>query len=208
MLDQLGRDLTSLRAAHIPAIGWFRHVRTSLGISRRDVAEREGISQQAVAQFEASEAAGTIQLNKLASLADLLDCHLMYGLTPTDPIVIQRVAEVSKNRPINYENDQEPARPEFLQQSGVPRGGWLKAMRVLLGFSRREIADAMKLSKSTIADYEMTEATGQIRLNTLRKAAAGFGCEVVYFLANNPSFAPTFLNRFFPAPEAENKTVE
>lgn len=65
-----------------PHKGWIRAIRDALGMSSRELAERLGVSQQAVADFEATEQRGTIQLDTLERVAEALECELRYFLIP------------------------------------------------------------------------------------------------------------------------------
>ncbi len=66
-----------------PPRGWVRAVRSSLGVSMRQLAGRMGASSSStVAQVEAGEANGSITLRRLRAAADALDCDLVYGLVP------------------------------------------------------------------------------------------------------------------------------
>src|SRR5258708_34952405 len=98
MLDQLGADLSGLRARNIPAWGWLWTVRKASGLSTREIGEAEGISARAVSLFEYSEAHGRIQLGKLASLADILGCQLVYAVTSFKPCGILQMQEVLARR--------------------------------------------------------------------------------------------------------------
>jgi len=55
-------------------------------MSSADLAVRLGVSQQAVGEFERSEAQDTIKLETLRRVADALDCDLAYYLVPRMPL--------------------------------------------------------------------------------------------------------------------------
>ncbi|HKB89282.1 MAG TPA: helix-turn-helix transcriptional regulator [Opitutaceae bacterium] len=199
MLDQLGADLSGLRARNIPAWGWLWTVRKASGLSTREIGEAEGISARAVSLFEYSEAHGRIQLGKLASLADILGCQLVYAVTSFKPECIQQMQEVAARRKKPLDVSKEPSIPQYLEKSGMPPGGWLKRMRLCLGYSRADVAKKLGISRESIVKFEETEARGTISLNSLRKVAAAIDCELIYFLTNNGTVAPTFINRLIPA---------
>jgi predicted DNA-binding mobile mystery protein A len=84
-LSQLDEALTPFRGLHRrppPRQGWIRTIREGLGMSLRQMAERAGLSKTAARSAEANEAKGTIQLKSLRTLADALDCDLVYALVP------------------------------------------------------------------------------------------------------------------------------
>lgn len=62
--------------------GWVRAVRTALGMSASQLANRLGVTQQAVANTERNERSGTVSLVTLAKVADALDCELVVEFQP------------------------------------------------------------------------------------------------------------------------------
>src|SRR5665647_1795046 len=78
-----------------PAAGWVRALRDALGMTAQDLAARMGVSRVAVNKLEASEQAGTVQLDTLARAADALGCDLVYALVPRVPLEeqVRRQAE-------------------------------------------------------------------------------------------------------------------
>ncbi len=55
-------------------------------MSRKDLATRLKVSESSVARLEASERAGTAQLDTLRRAADALGCDLVYALVPRRPL--------------------------------------------------------------------------------------------------------------------------
>lgn len=82
-----------------PPRGWLRALRETLGMPRTELARRLGVSGQAVAKLEASEADSSIRLDTLRRAAAALDCTLVYALVPNrslDEIVDRRANEVAR----------------------------------------------------------------------------------------------------------------
>jgi predicted DNA-binding mobile mystery protein A len=69
-----------------PEGGWIRSVRQSLGMSTRQLAQRIGVERATAAEFERSEAAGTITLNTLEKAASGLGATLVYALVPNQSL--------------------------------------------------------------------------------------------------------------------------
>lgn len=65
-----------------PAGGWLRAVRQALGLAQASVAGKAGITQQAYAQLERGETAGTLSVGNLQRAAEAMDCDLVYFLVP------------------------------------------------------------------------------------------------------------------------------
>jgi len=66
---------------HVPS-GWIQTVRLALGMSLRQLAERLGLSTNALAKYEQNEQNGSISLGTLAKAAEALDMELVYYLRP------------------------------------------------------------------------------------------------------------------------------
>jgi predicted DNA-binding mobile mystery protein A len=69
-----------------PHSGWIRAIREGLGMSARELGIRMGVTQQAVAEIERSEAVGTIRFETLVRAAEALNCDVAYVLVPRQPL--------------------------------------------------------------------------------------------------------------------------
>jgi predicted DNA-binding mobile mystery protein A len=65
-----------------PVRGWIRAIRSALGMTSAQLADRLGIKQPSVVALEQSEAKGTIELATLHRVAEALDAKLVYALVP------------------------------------------------------------------------------------------------------------------------------
>lgn len=63
-----------------------------------------------------------------------------------------------------------------------PAKGWIRAIRDALGMSSEQLARRVSVKSQSIDDWEKAEASGSITLNTLRRAAEGLDCTLVYAL--------------------------
>ncbi len=84
-LKQLDRSLTSFRPAVAvarPVKGWVRAIREAIGVTSADLARKMGTSRQLSLQQEKAEAEDRITLKSLRTLANALDCDLVYALVP------------------------------------------------------------------------------------------------------------------------------
>lgn len=106
-LDETLARFTAFRDNPPPQRGWVRAVREALGMSRRQLGERMGVSTSRVWMLEKDEAAGKVTLNTLRRVAEVLDCQLMYALVPNSSlsdtaakrarsVAMQRVGYVDK----------------------------------------------------------------------------------------------------------------
>lgn len=86
--QMLDRRLTSWKSVDtaVPPRGWLRAIREALGMPLAEVARRTDMSLQRIAQIEASEANGSVQLDTLRRAAEALDCTLVYAIVPRDSL--------------------------------------------------------------------------------------------------------------------------
>lgn len=61
-----------------------------------------------------------------------------------------------------------------------PPSGWLKAIRVSMGLSLRQLAKRMKVSLRTVASIEKNEAEGKASLAGIERSARAMECRLVY----------------------------
>ena len=97
-LEQLTDTLKGVRVPHRPPTGWIRAIRTTLGMTTRQLAERLGVGQSTALALEKSEADDRITLHSLRRAAEALDCELHYVLVPRRPLtetVEQRAKEAA-----------------------------------------------------------------------------------------------------------------
>ena len=64
----------------------------------------------------------------------------------------------------------------------VPRGGWLKTIRVAREAAQSELAARLGCARQAWAQFEASEARGAISIASLRRAADVLGCDLVYYL--------------------------
>ena len=81
-LDRRLAPYLAARASARPSRGWIRALRQGLGISSGELARRLGTSRQLPLQLEAAEAEDRITLKSLRTVANALDCDLVYALVP------------------------------------------------------------------------------------------------------------------------------
>lgn len=81
-ITHVERNLSHVSVPIRPANGWIQAIRTSLGMTSRQLAARIECSQSTLAALEKSEAEDRITLQSLRKVADALDCDLQYVLVP------------------------------------------------------------------------------------------------------------------------------
>jgi predicted DNA-binding mobile mystery protein A len=81
-----------------PRGGWVLAIRTALGMSAADLAQRMGTTETAVLSLERNERAGRARFDTIARAADALGCDLVYVLVPRtslDAIIDDRARTVA-----------------------------------------------------------------------------------------------------------------
>jgi predicted DNA-binding mobile mystery protein A len=81
-LDASLQRLSPLIGITTPPKGWIRAIRDALGMTARQVANRLGVAQQAVARIEKEELAGSVTIKTMRRVAESLDCVFVYGFVP------------------------------------------------------------------------------------------------------------------------------
>lgn len=66
-----------------------------------------------------------------------------------------------------------------------PAKGWLRAIRDALGMTAAQLGQRIGVSQPRISALEKAEVEGTVTLATLRQAAEGLGCTLVYALVPN-----------------------
>lgn len=127
----------SLVTRKVPARGWLKLIRESLGLTERQQAQRLGITGSTLHKSEQAESDERITLKQLRKLADGLDCELVYALVPRRPltdvvherartIALEEVGGVAHSMSLE---DQRPAAERIRKQverrtEDLLRGRW------------------------------------------------------------------------------------
>jgi len=62
----------------------------------------------------------------------------------------------------------------------IPPTGWIKAVRLALGMSLKQLANRISITKQSVQEMEQREKDGSISLKSLREAARALDMELVY----------------------------
>lgn len=83
LLDRTAKQLAEIEA---PPKGWIAAMRAALGMSAEYVAQRKGVSRNAVYQAERSEKDGAVSLKQMEQLAAAMGGKFVYAIVPHDRI--------------------------------------------------------------------------------------------------------------------------
>ena len=85
----LDRRLAALRQVDDlarPPRGWIKAVREAIGMTTAQLAARTGVSQSRIPRIEQGEVHGSVTLKTLRTIAEGLDCTLVYAIVPNRPL--------------------------------------------------------------------------------------------------------------------------
>jgi predicted DNA-binding mobile mystery protein A len=103
-IDQLDRKIkpfARLKKNDISAEGWIKVLRTSLGITLFQLAEKMNISRQNLHEMERREPTGNITLKKLDEAAKAMDMQLVYAFVPNDGSLDELIERKAKELATN-----------------------------------------------------------------------------------------------------------
>ena len=87
LVQQLDQKLDTFKGTEmilIPPKGWINAIRTTLNMTRDQLGTKLGLTKGAIQKIEEREAAGTITINKLRYVGDVIDMQFVYGFVPKD----------------------------------------------------------------------------------------------------------------------------
>jgi predicted DNA-binding mobile mystery protein A len=99
-----------------------------------------------------------------------------------------------------------PLRP--LANATRPSRGWIRAVREALGMTTAQLAKRMDVSQPRIVELEKAEASGNITMRSLERAAEALGCQVVYALIPREPLTTTLEERALQVAERQLSSVE
>jgi predicted DNA-binding mobile mystery protein A len=83
ILDRSAERLNDLQP---PDKGWISAMRMALGMSAEQVAQRKGVSRNAVYQAERSEKDGAVSIKQMEQMAAAMGGHFVYAIVPNAPV--------------------------------------------------------------------------------------------------------------------------
>ncbi len=82
-----------------------------------------------------------------------------------------------------------------LKEVVMPPTGWVKAVRLALGMSMRQLAARLGTTKQSVQEMERREENGSITLKSLRQAASALDMELVYGLVPKDGSLEALIDR-------------
>lgn len=87
LIEQLDKKLEPFQKTDlviIPDKGWIHTIRTTLNMTMAQLGTKLKITRQGVKSIEENEAKGSISINSLKEIGNVLDLKLVYGFVPKD----------------------------------------------------------------------------------------------------------------------------
>lgn len=130
LLDQKLQAFQPLQEESLPAIGWIRFVRQSIGMSLRQLGERMGIKPQSVSDIELREADGKVTLATLREAAEALDMRVVYAFVPKQGTMSEMVRRQA--RKLAEDAVARTSISMSLEEQSVPREELLREVDYLV----------------------------------------------------------------------------
>lgn len=83
-LDQKIKPFQKTENVIVPDKGWVNTIRTTLNMTMVQLGTKLGVTKQGVKKIEESEAKGSISINSLKEVGNVLDLKLVYGFVPKE----------------------------------------------------------------------------------------------------------------------------
>lgn len=85
-LSEYLKSLSALKQVNLPSKGWVRAIRDGLSMSRRQLANRLGLSTSRIQRLEQDEVSGAVTIKTMRRTAEALDCVFVYALLPRESL--------------------------------------------------------------------------------------------------------------------------
>jgi len=89
-----------------------------------------------------------------------------------------------------------------------PSRGWVRAIREALGMTTGQLAKRMTVAQPRIVELEKGEASGNITVQSLERAAEALGCRLVYILVPEKRLTDTLRERASAVADGQLAAVE
>jgi predicted DNA-binding mobile mystery protein A len=95
-----------------------------------------------------------------------------------------------------------------LRDVARPSRGWIRAIRETLGMTTRQLAARLGIKQPSLVELEKGEASGNITVKSLERAAEAMGCRLVYALVPTKPLVRTIEERALKVARQKLAAVE
>jgi len=92
-LDAQLQKFSEFKALPFPSEGWIQKIRSAMGMTAEQLANRLGVSRPRVHRIEKDEVAGALTIRTMREVAEALDCVFVYALVPKSSLESMVVAQ-------------------------------------------------------------------------------------------------------------------
>jgi predicted DNA-binding mobile mystery protein A len=96
----------------------------------------------------------------------------------------------------------------FADEAIRPSRGWIRAIREALGMTTAQLARRLGVHQPRVIELERGEATGNITIKSLERAAEALGCRLVYALVPQERLADTIRKQASRVADRQLASVE
>jgi len=100
LIEQLDRKLEPFQKTEqvlVPNKGWVNTIRIALNMTMAQLGNKLNITRQGVKKIEESEAKGSISINSLKEIGEILDLKFVYGFVPKEGSIDNLVSLKAEN---------------------------------------------------------------------------------------------------------------
>ena len=100
LIEQLDRKLEPFQKTEqvlVPNKGWVNTIRIALNMTMAQLGNKLNITRQGVKKIEESEAKGSISINSLKEIGEILDLTFVYGFVPKEGSIDNLVSLKAEN---------------------------------------------------------------------------------------------------------------
>jgi len=80
------KSISNFKEVSLPKKGWVRAIRDGLHMSRRQLANRLGLSTSRIQRLEQDEVSGAVTIKTLRRTAEAMDCEFVYAIIPRNSL--------------------------------------------------------------------------------------------------------------------------
>lgn len=96
----------------------------------------------------------------------------------------------------------------FVKAAARPARGWVRAIREALGMTTAQLAKRLGVHQPRVIELERGEASGNITVQSLERAAEALGCRLVYVLVPEKPLIDTIRERASKMADQELAAVD
>jgi predicted DNA-binding mobile mystery protein A len=96
----------------------------------------------------------------------------------------------------------------LVNEEARPPRGWIRAIREAIGMTTAQLAKRLGVHQPRISELERGEATGNITVKSLDRAAEALGCRLVYVFVPKEPLTDTMRKRASAVAERQLAAVE